>query len=104
MRVDHLAWVCGRHSAPRVPCDLEDHERDREADDWVADRRPGRNESRAGDNTERNEAIGASVVAVCDERWARESASRAEYLSGNLVADGRLRQTQAPKDESGLEG
>jgi hypothetical protein len=32
--VVHLARIGGRDKAPRVPGDLEDHERDGEPDEW----------------------------------------------------------------------
>src|SRR5581483_5706459 len=54
------------HGVPRVPGDLQDHERDREADYRVGDLRAERDDDRARNNPERDEAVDASVVAVGD--------------------------------------
>jgi len=49
-----------------VPGYAEDDERDRKADQRVGDVEPDRDDERARDNAEADEAVGAGVVAVCN--------------------------------------
>ena len=85
---DHLAWVGSRDDPPGVPGDLQDDEGDREADDRVGDLRAERDDDRAGDDAERDEAVDAGVVAVGDQRRAVEPATAAQpHLGGDLVAE-----------------
>ena len=57
---------------PRIPCDVEDDERDREAHDRVGDRSAERDNGSAGDDAEADEAVNAGVVAVGDQSRAVE--------------------------------
>ena len=53
--------------APRVPGDLEDHERDQKADDRIADLPAEADERRARDDAEGDESVHAGMFAVGDE-------------------------------------
>ena len=64
------------HGSPGVPGDLQDHERDPEPDQRVGALEPERDDDRARDDTERDEAVGARVVAVGDQGRARRAAAR----------------------------
>ena len=88
MRFDQLSRLGRRDRAPRIPGDLEDHERDRETDDRVANARAERDHDRARDDAQRNEAVDAGVIAVGDQRRTRQPPARAQpYLRGQLVTD-----------------
>ena len=52
------------HGMPALPGDLEDDQRDDEADDRVGDGHADRNDCRAGDHADRDEAIDTRVIAV----------------------------------------
>src|SRR5262245_47433308 len=85
--LDDLAWLRRRDEAPGVPGDLEDHERDEEADDRVRARQTDCDEGSARDHAERYEAVRPSVVAVRDESRAGEPLPRAKTnVRGQLVA------------------
>jgi hypothetical protein len=72
----------------RSPGDLEDHKRDNEADDRIADRYAEGNDDRAGDDSEGDEAVRASVVAVGDQRRTGETTTCTKAnLGGDLVPD-----------------
>src|SRR4051812_8831991 len=72
----------------RLPGDAEDHERDGQADERVAEPEAGRDRPRAGDDGERDEPVGTGMVAVGDQRGAVEAAAAAEAdLRRELVAD-----------------
>jgi hypothetical protein len=86
--VDQLPRTRCGHQTPGVPGDLEDHERDDEADDGITDRGSEGDDDRARDDSERDETIGPSVVAVCDQRGARESATGAESHLGRKFVSG----------------
>ena len=84
----HRAGLGRRDQSPRIPRDLEDHERDDQADDGIGSRQPEGHECGARDDPEGHQAIGARVVAVRDEGGARETVPRAKTnLRGQLVAD-----------------
>src|SRR5215204_6020760 len=70
-RFDELARLGGGDDAPGIPGDLDDHECNQEADDRVSSGEAERDEGGARDDTERDEAVDACVVAVCDQGWAR---------------------------------
>ena len=73
---------------PGVPGDLEDHEGDREADDRVGDLRAERDDDRARDDGERDEAVDAGVVSVGGHRRAPEPPPRRQaHPRRELVAD-----------------
>src|SRR5215210_8080911 len=61
---------------PRVPGNLDDNERDQEADDRVADASPQRDEGRAEHDAERDKAVDTSMVPVGDESRTRQLPSR----------------------------
>jgi hypothetical protein len=63
------------HGAPGIPGDLEDHCRDRQADQRVRDRQAEGDEGSAGDDGEADVGVGTGVVAVGDQGWAVESAA-----------------------------
>jgi hypothetical protein len=85
---DEFARFGGRDRAPGVPGDLDDHERDCEADDRVGDVGAERDADRARDDAERDEAVDSGVVAVGDQRRAREApAGPVADGGGALVAD-----------------
>jgi hypothetical protein len=77
-----------RDRMPRVPRDVEDDERDRKADDRIGDGHAESYDNGACEHAEADEAVNASVVAVCDESRAVESppCSRPN-LSRNLISD-----------------
>src|SRR6266545_8142484 len=76
------------HGAPGVPGDLEDHERDREADQRVGDLDAEPDDERAGNDAEADQGIDASMIAVGDERRAPQPPPRPEPDAGrDLVAD-----------------
>jgi hypothetical protein len=64
VRFDELARLRRRDRPPRIPGDLEDHERDQQADDRVPDLGTKRDDDRAGHHAQRDKAVDASVVAV----------------------------------------
>src|SRR5215218_1338180 len=64
------------HRQPGLPGDAEDHERNGKADQGICDRRPQRDPGGAADDAERDESVGASVVAIGDERGALEAPPR----------------------------
>ena len=70
MLVDVTPDRSWRPFATRVPGDLEDHERDRQADDRVTAWEAESDDDRARDDAERDEAVNASMVAVGDQRRA----------------------------------
>lgn len=75
------------NGVPRFPGDAQDDQCDHEADDRVGDLRAERDDDRARNNAEGDEAVDAGVLAVGDHRGARESPSSAEpYPGGKLVA------------------
>jgi uncharacterized protein involved in oxidation of intracellular sulfur len=77
----------GADGVPRVPGDLQDHERDREADQRVTDLEPERDDGGARDHAERDEAVDPGVLAVGDQRRAREPAAGPQAELGcELVA------------------
>lgn len=76
--IDRFAGIGGRDESPRVPCDLEDHERDKQADDRVCAWKSDSDESGAHDDAERHEPVSSSVVPIGDERGTRESSSRSK--------------------------
>ncbi len=83
----HLAGVGGRHEAPRVPRDLDDHERDDQPDDGICARQSHCDEGSADDHAERDEGIGSGVVAISDESRAGQSPPGTQPdLRGKLVA------------------
>src|SRR5581483_6340061 len=59
---------------PRGPRELEDDERDSEADERISDRRAERGNHCRCDDAERDEPVDASVIAVGDQRGAVEPA------------------------------
>ena len=67
-----------RHESPRVPCDLEDHEGDEEADERIAAGQAERGEDRARDDSDGDEPVRPRVVAVGDESRAREAPAGAK--------------------------
>src|ERR687891_2000706 len=76
------------HGAPGVPDDLEDHERDREADERVGDLDAEADDQRAGADAEADEGIDASAAAFGDERRAVEPTAGAQpHAGGDLIAD-----------------
>src|SRR5918999_5975506 len=86
--LDEFAWLGSGDGAPGVPGDLEDHECDRESDQRVGDWCAEADGDRAGDDAERDVAVGAGVVAVGDQGGAGEFAAAAESdLGGELVAE-----------------
>jgi len=73
---------------PGLPSDPQDDERDREPDQRVAELEAERHDDRAADDSERDESIGACVVAVGDKCRAAEALAGAEAdQGGDLVAD-----------------
>ena len=85
---------------PGLPGDAEDDEGDRETDDRVGSLEADSDEYSAYDDSERDEPIDASVLAVSDHRRAREpSASPEPDLSRQLVADeaDKPRRCKRPK-------
>ena len=86
--IEQLARIRGGHQTPAVPGDLEDHERDDEADERVADRGSEGDDDRARDDPEGDEAIGPSMVAVGNQRGARETATCAESHLGRKLVSG----------------
>jgi hypothetical protein len=84
--LDHRTRISRRDQAPGIPGDLEDHERDDETDDRIADRSAQSDDDRAGHDAERDKAIGPGMVAVRDQRRARESPTGSKSdLGGKLV-------------------
>ena len=61
------------HGPPALPGDSQDHQRDHEPDDRVGERRAQRDETCAGKHAEADEAVGAGMVPVRDQRRAVES-------------------------------
>src|SRR6266536_1968465 len=97
VQLDELARLDVRQRAPGVPGDLEDHHRDRKADDRITDRGAERNDGRAPNDAQRDEAINPGMVAVSDQRRARQSLPRPQtHLCGQLVS-------AAPDDPSDSE-
>src|SRR5215211_5107589 len=76
MQLDELARLSRRDRAPRVPGDLQDHDGDEQTENRVADRRTKRDHDRACDDAERDEPVDAGVVAVGDQRGARQALPR----------------------------
>ena len=73
---------------PAHPRDLEDDQRDDEPDDRVGDGYAGRNDRRAGDHADRDEAVDTRVIAVGHESRAIELAPGTQpHLRGYLVSD-----------------
>jgi hypothetical protein len=85
------AVVCARVVADGLeglPGDAQDHQRDGEADERVADVAADGDDDRAGDDGEADEPVRAGVVAVGDQGGAVEVAPGTEAdLRGDLVAD-----------------
>jgi hypothetical protein len=82
---DRLARCSCPDDPPRVPGDFHDHDGDREADQRVSAVEADRDEESARDHAERDEAVGAGVLAVGDQGRAAEpaaSAQRFSYSSG----------------------
>src|SRR2546428_6562486 len=50
--VEHLAGVCARDRLPALPGDVDDHECDHEADDWVGELESERDDGGAGQHAE----------------------------------------------------
>ena len=65
-----IARLRSRDGAPGVPRDLEDHDRDHQADDWVREPGSEREEGRTANHAKGNEAVDAGMVAVSDESGA----------------------------------
>ena len=88
VRLDHPAGLGCRDRPPGLPGHAQDDERDRKPDDRITDLRAERNDDRARDHAERDEAIDASVVAVRDHGRARQALARAEsHLGRDLIAE-----------------
>jgi hypothetical protein len=84
---NHLAGICRRDQAPRVPGDLEDHQSDEQADDRVCAWKPDGHERGARDDPERYEPVRSSVVAVSNKSGACESSPGTKpTLSREFVA------------------
>ncbi len=76
---------CFADGVPRVPGDLEDDERDRQADDRVGDLSAESNYDRARDHTERDEAVDAGVVAVGGPIYGYRKFAFAASSTGSTV-------------------
>ena len=63
--------------APGVPGDLEDDERDAEADERVGELEAEGDHGGAGDDAEADEGVDAGVIAVDDQCGTLEAAARA---------------------------
>ncbi len=66
---------------PRLPRDAQDDERDREPDQWIAELEAERDDDRAADDSERDETVGACVIAVGDERRTLTLTRRVEVAT-----------------------
>jgi hypothetical protein len=78
----------GGDGAPGVPGDPEDDECDSEADQRVADACAERDNDRARDDPERDEAVDAGVVSISDQRRAGEAASATQpHPGGEFIAN-----------------
>src|SRR5579884_3693679 len=76
------------HRVPGLPGDAQDHERDHEADHRVGDVQSERDDGRASDHAETDEAVDARVLAVRDQRGTLQPVASAEPdLCGDLVAE-----------------
>src|SRR5215207_9469011 len=78
----------GADRLPRLPGNPQDDDRDREADDRIADLKTEGDHYRARDHREADEPVDAGVVPVGDQRRARQPASGTQAdLSRGLVAE-----------------
>ncbi len=78
----------GADRLPGLPGDAQDDEGDREADQGVAEVEAEADDDRAANDSERDEAVRTSVVAVGNEGGAIEALAGAEAdQGGELVAD-----------------
>ena len=65
--VEHFAWGGVRDRLPAFPGDVEDDERDDEADDRVGEFEADCDDGGAGEDAEADEAVDARVFAVGDQ-------------------------------------
>jgi hypothetical protein len=72
-----VVWLFA-YSTPALTGDAQDHGGHAEANDGIKDRGARGYRYRAGDNGERDVCVGASVVAVCDQRGAFQPAPGTE--------------------------
>ena len=68
VELDEFAGLSRPDGAPGVPGDLEDDERDGEADDRVGTRETECDQGGADHYSKRHEAVDAGVVAVSDQK------------------------------------
>src|SRR5215213_5750204 len=76
-RRERFPWIACPYRAPRIPGDLEDHQRDQETDHGIGDVDAESDHCRARDDTERDVPVDTRVVPVGDQRRAGEPPPRA---------------------------
>src|SRR6185312_8560941 len=76
VRLDHLAGISRGDRTPGLPSDAKDDERDDQTDDGVSRGRTERDEGCACENSEADEAVAASMVAVSNECRAVQAVAR----------------------------
>jgi hypothetical protein len=86
--LDHLARIGCRYQAPGIPGDLEDDERYDQTDYRIPDGSAKSNDDGARHDAERDKAIGSRVVAVGDQRRARESPAGPKSDVGSKLVPG----------------